>query len=384
MKLAPGVRLNVGKRGLSVSAGVRGASITAGSRGVYGNVGLPGSGLSVRRKLSNGGASGSYGSSDGLGVTLSLKDDGSVSICDSEGNPLPQRIISILREQKGDWIKEWLQEQCDLWNRGIDQILNLHLATSPSKPIVFSPEPFTAPEPSKPVPKSTGFLGKVLRSHRERIMRENEEALRAYNSSHSSWKAERKTHETGQAVRKMFIEEARLSKPTAMQDFLEERIAQIEWPRETTVSFEVNETGTSVMLDVDLPEVEEIPTEQTTVAARGWKINTKTRSDTQRRKEYMTHVHAIVFRLIGESFAALPTVDQVVISGYSQRADKASGQIDDEYLLSVKVLRYEWSKLNFENLSSLDLPSCLESFDIRRKMTKTGQFSPIEPFSVAA
>jgi len=31
-------------------------------------------------------------------------------------------------------------------------------------------------------------------------------------------------------------------------------------------------------------------------------------------------------------------------------------------------------------LKEIDLPACLGSFDIRRKMTKTGVFTPITPF----
>lgn len=47
----PGVRLNFSKSGVSLSIGPRGASITLGKRGVYGNVGLPGTGLSYRTRL---------------------------------------------------------------------------------------------------------------------------------------------------------------------------------------------------------------------------------------------------------------------------------------------------------------------------------------------
>lgn len=135
------------------------------------------------------------------------------------------------------------------------------------------------------------------------------------------------------------------------------------------------------MIDVDLPEAEDMPTEQATVAARGLKLNTKTRSEAQKRKEYMNHVHGIAFLLIGQVYASLPVVQRVVISGYSQRPDKATGQISDDYLFSVRVSRQEWSQLNFDNLAALDVPTCLGNFEIRRNMTKTGVFTPIEPFS---
>src|ERR1700677_1224317 len=46
IELLPGVRLNVGKRGVSTSIGVRGADVTFRRTGARTTVGLPGSGLS--------------------------------------------------------------------------------------------------------------------------------------------------------------------------------------------------------------------------------------------------------------------------------------------------------------------------------------------------
>jgi hypothetical protein len=46
IKILPGIRLNLGKRGISTSIGVRGAHVTFGKSGTRTTVGLPGSGLS--------------------------------------------------------------------------------------------------------------------------------------------------------------------------------------------------------------------------------------------------------------------------------------------------------------------------------------------------
>lgn len=45
VKVAPGVRANVSKSGVSVSVGVRGARVTRGKNGVTTTVGVPGTGL---------------------------------------------------------------------------------------------------------------------------------------------------------------------------------------------------------------------------------------------------------------------------------------------------------------------------------------------------
>jgi hypothetical protein len=50
LKLLPGVRLNLGKRGIGISAGVRGFRVGVDSRGkAYTSAGIPGTGLSVRK-----------------------------------------------------------------------------------------------------------------------------------------------------------------------------------------------------------------------------------------------------------------------------------------------------------------------------------------------
>jgi hypothetical protein len=46
IRLLPGLRLNIGRRGVSVSAGVRGARVTVGKDGTRTTVGIPGTGMS--------------------------------------------------------------------------------------------------------------------------------------------------------------------------------------------------------------------------------------------------------------------------------------------------------------------------------------------------
>ncbi len=54
IKIAPGLRLNVSKRGTSVSIGRRGATTNISKRGVRQTFGIPGTGISYSRKLGKG------------------------------------------------------------------------------------------------------------------------------------------------------------------------------------------------------------------------------------------------------------------------------------------------------------------------------------------
>ena len=54
VRLAPGLRLNLSKSGVSASLGRPGATVNIGRRGVEGSAGLPGTGLSYRRRVAGG------------------------------------------------------------------------------------------------------------------------------------------------------------------------------------------------------------------------------------------------------------------------------------------------------------------------------------------
>lgn len=58
IRIAPGLTLNLSKRGVSVSAGPRGLRLTAGTSGVRATAGLPGTGLyyTVHKPLATSGA----------------------------------------------------------------------------------------------------------------------------------------------------------------------------------------------------------------------------------------------------------------------------------------------------------------------------------------
>jgi hypothetical protein len=103
-------------------------------------------------------------------------------------------------------------------------------------------------------------------------------------------------------------------------------------------------------------------------------------SKTQQNQNYLTHIYAIGFRMIGEIFVALPSVQEIILSGFSQRPSRKTGHIEDEYLYSVKVQRNIWEKINFTRLENLNVVQCFEMFELRRNMGKTGVITPIEPF----
>ncbi|MBV0934867.1 hypothetical protein [Marinobacterium weihaiense] len=150
------------------------------------------------------------------------------------------------------------------------------------------------------------------------------------------------------------------------------------------MDFDIDLSRRAVYLDVDLPEIEDIPARMARYGARNRRLLIKQKSGRQLREEYARHIHGVVLRLTGVVLALIPGVERVVVSGYSQRLDEGTGHINDEYLLSVRVDKNDFAQLNFEQLDQVDPIAALERFDLRREMTKTGIFRSVEPKELLA
>ena len=166
-----------------------------------------------------------------------------------------------------------------------------------------------------------------------------------------------------------------------MESTLEKTLNNLSWPRETIVSYEIDNHGSLVWVDIDLPEIEDLPQKIATLAASEKKLNIKSKPKKQLQLEYAKHIHGIAFRIVGTVFATLPKVKEIVISGYSQRLDKATGKINDDYLFSYKINRETFEEIDFDSLELVDPIESLDRFEHRKKMTATGIFKAIKPYS---
>lgn len=388
-KLAPGIRMNLSGSGAGFSLGTGGASVSVGSRGVYGNVGLPGTGLSTRQKLSGGPApqisrGSSAGQSVSIAASIGVRDDGELYFQDGSGNALDERLVRVAKQQHGDRIRELIQSKCDEINAQINSVGELHASTpSPMDRPKFVSSPFDLEVPRPPVMLRPGFFGKWFRSVRDRIDRQNSEAEFAHAESVRSWEAKKREHALAEEARKDLVQRRIYEDVQGMAEHLEQWLQSISWPRETSTNLELAGDGLTAFLDVDLPEIEDMPAKTAAMPARGMRLSVKDLAAMHVQRLYMRHVHGIAFRMIGEAFAALPLLKRVVFSGYSQRRNKSTGQIADEYLLSVRADREAWSATDFSAaaLRDIDVVESLTRFELRRTMSKTGVFKPIVPFS---
>lgn len=157
-------------------------------------------------------------------------------------------------------------------------------------------------------------------------------------------------------------------------------LENLDWFRETTPSFEVAPDGRAIYVDIDLPEIEDMPNCVKIVRKTDQTINNKPKNEQTLCQEYATHVHSIVMRIAGTCFAVFPTIDKVLCSGYTQRANKSSGNIEDEYVVSAVFTREEWKKTN---PAAADPVSFVKMFTHRQSLAADGRLNAIEPLTPA-
>ncbi|MCB1778757.1 MAG: DUF4236 domain-containing protein [Candidatus Competibacteraceae bacterium] len=357
IRLFPGVRINLSTRGASLSVGKPGATVNFNKRGTRLTLGIPGTGLSYQTNLSNSSRSAvrSTSSSASPGrhpspgnsnrssthststsrsrdtlppvrevqATVSLDRDNRLVFKDRDSfQPLPLSSIAKARSQHAVAIRQLLEQATERYNQPLRELVNIHALT---------------PHPDHPSPIELTPQQITLRCG---------------------------------ADQGIIVD---------MEAWFADRVSTLEWPRETLVDFAIAPDGTALALDVDLPEIEDLPVNQAKPGTDG--LIMQPLSESRQRQHYATHIHGILFRLIGEGFAALQRVAQITASGYSQRLSKATGHIEDQYLLSVRVTREGWQRLNFSDLAQIDPVEALPTVavDMARKMTKTGIFTPIAP-----
>lgn len=427
-KVAPGLRLNVSRSGPSVSVGGRGLTANFSSRGTRTTLSIPGSGLSFasssgrsvyaeQRRFER--AEKQRRREEALAqVRISVDDDGALSCFDANGEALRGRELTMAWDQHGGAIGTLLDEAAENINGDVDLLDRIfHDAPHPTSSMLLSAPPFHRPEPESPnrpatpkepalvLPKPPGFFSrlfggnrryerkvnearakhtKACQAHESRVIEledEFQQTLIIWQDAHKAWGEAREAHLLEIETAERTHGEALVSDEDYASQALQAAISDLEWPRETLTSFELETDKGRVWLDVDLPEIEDMPQRVATLAASGRKLNVKAKSQKALRLEYARHVHGIALRLASIVAATLPWSKTIIVSGYSQRLDKATGHVNDDYLYSVQYTRDGLERLNYDDLASIDPVSAIEAFEHHRQMTATGIFKPIAPYA---
>lgn len=415
IKIAKGININLSKSGPSLSVGPRGASLTVGKKGVYGNAGIPGTGLYTRKKLS--GSNQTLASTQnqlGLEVRFNIDENGKILIKNKDGVEI--RDESLLRKiRRTDVYKQAAEQLYQRKHEEIqgesDKFINIYQFTEPIKNEDFWEEELEnlkhqkfieedykvqKPTISNSENELVGIARKKIKSilfwtnkaKRENYVSENLDDF--HSGKVKEWENNLAKHKESEKARQKEIENFNLEidnrrnlinnyvlkgEESYVASAIEERLAEIELPVEFSIDYDFNAQG-SLFIDLDLPEIEHLPTTKAQILQSG-KVSIKNKTQKETKQDYATCVCGLAFYFAGEFFNISPVIKEILISGYTQRMSKKTGNIEDQYVYSIIFKRDIFQELNIKNIDPIE---ALQNFESKIDKTASFELKTIEPF----
>jgi hypothetical protein len=350
-KIAPGVRMNVGKKGVGLSVGGKGLRYSIHSSGKRtATVGIPGSGLYYTTSSS----------------TKSYK------------TPAYQRrneLARIQREQKKMEELEYARLQVDLFENRLEQIRSIHHECDDPidwQEVFHRPPPFQAGQEGpntmaarqKQQSYRPGLFDRLLNKDEAKMQQLYEEIERARLQDQDLLNQWNHMHSMAERILSRDID-AYLE---VIEDFdpLEDLIYfgsgfefGIDDPNVIHVSFDVNAQNV-------------VPQKSLSLTKTG-KLSEKNLPKSTFYDIYQDYVCSCVFRIARDMFALLP-VSAVYVHSYEDRLNTATGYHEKIAILSVK---YDRATLNRLNITNLDPSDALTNFTHQMKFKKTQGFEEV-------
>ena len=278
--------------------------------------------------------------------------------------------VSNVVDGAADMEREGALAVCTHLNEHVESLAFPHRWT-PSPDHVLLPvaaREFSEPKPTQPKP---------VQSSDPRVKPAvDPQAMNDYLDARAAWLARRLAWDAAQRSIHQLKEQAERGDLDAMRQHLMTCLHDVLWPLPTTISYEFNGPG-EVRLEFVVPALDAVPDREAAMAS-GNRVEIRRMSDLTHTKLHNRHAVGLVVRLLGELFAALPTINTASVSAVQLPAkDKPQ-----RYIMSARTERPEWSSLHSNGAVTADAAiNCLGRLGARCNLTALGAFMAVEPFN---
>ena len=423
VKICKGVKVNFSKSGASLSVGGKGHTVNFSSRGATVTNSIPGTGISWQSHYGNSVSQYSRPSSTLPSVKyIRISSDGKYTFEDATGKIITDETvlrklkampnIKTLMKQLDQRRRTMIADKIDEKHEEMQHFLNLHTLA----PVVVSKdtwmehfqhlhaEQYIPRSFDTPCPKKEGIYNaleeeaesavKTLAFWKVKKLKKryiDERLEERFQSKYSDWLAQKelfdKEEQQKQAEKnKLYLQEFETKRHTMqlaidgdceyINSSIDDWFHSCTLPVEINISYSFNSQVGTVFLDMDLPEIEDIPDVEYSQLVNG-NLKEKKKTQVTLRQEYAALVFGLAIFVAANIFCVSPAISSILISGYTQRPNKA-GEICDDYIYSIAFLREAFENKDLHSVDPLDF--CMQ-FQIRCNMTSTRLFKKIIPFS---
>lgn len=424
VKIMKGLSINLSGSGASLSIGGRGASVTIGKKGTYLNTNIPGTGIYNRQKIggSNYGGQTTYRNSSEtqksfFKVSLELDEKGNPVLTVKDINGYDVTDESIIRKIKRDnQYKENVEILSNKRKQEIEDNLKGFLDIFKSTPNInpdeyaekklkylslhkYNRKKFNKSEPDieeiiqtltlEAKQQISSILFWQNKKKRIQYIEENKESR--YKAELKNWEELKNEFEAkedlieveqNEILQNEFLFQKRELEGyiKGEEDFVSNKIEsilnEITLTVDFSVDFEYDKSNSILYIDLDLPEIEDLPVEKVNTLSSG-KISIKEKTQKERKQEYAICVCGIAYYFAGLFFNITSKIKTVQISGYTQRLNKKSGNIDDEYIYSIRFGKEVFKTLKIKNIDPVE---AMSNFENVCNINSSYDFKTILPF----
>ena len=159
----------------------------------------------------------------------------------------------------------------------------------------------------------------------------------------------------------------------AVEAAIGEWLSQLSAPIDFTVSYEYE--GGALLADMDLPEIEHLPTVKARQLASG-QIKEADKSRKELKAEYARCVFGLGMFCASYFFSVTPHMEKILLSAYTQRRN-SKGDVEDSYIYSVLFEREAFEQPGYQRT---DPEAFICRFKNRMNKLADGTLKRIEPF----
>lgn len=419
IRICKGLSLNLSKSGASLTAGRKGASVNIGTRGTFINAGIPGTGLSTRKKIGGSSQRSKHASSTTkkyvtMNFTVTLDEAGKPIIKDNNGNIIADEgILKQLKRQDSykEVVRKLIVSRKENLEKANKDFIDIYKSTpqlgevrsyvSELNGLKFEEyvmEKFLKERPSidkikaECEAKAKNPINKLFFWKKAENNTDNDPSAK-YQKELSDWESEKRAFEESERKRKESEDTSRIEIYNQRKNELESKLNNLDeaiekdidaflgsltLPVEFSMDYQFYKTIGALYIDLDLPEIEDMPQKKAIISASG-KLSIKPKTNKELKEDYARCVIGMAFYFAGNFFNICSDVKSIMISGYTQRLSKKSGNIEDEYVYSINFDKGSFRRLN---VKSVDPIEAIQNFEHVINLTSTHELKVIKPLPI--
>ena len=136
------------------------------------------------------------------------------------------------------------------------------------------------------------------------------------------------------------------------------------------------ETG-NMLVDLDLPEIEDLPDQKAVTLASG-AVRIKPKTAAEKYATYQKCVFGLAILFADGAFLSSRGISKALVSGYTQRRNARTGESEDQYVFSVQFNR---EAFNCADFGRIDPIAFVQQFRNRMNPLASGALKAIQPYT---